>query len=141
MKRDSVLVAVVALSSVALAAPVAQAVPARDLYMVKDVQQTSGVYIGEFAALEKTGRKVVGAIGAFNSEYLCVAGKVKKGKLHGTYYQYGRVFRSFTRKWRGTGGNQRIKGMTPVNSASMFEYLGSDPDTLVQGCIRSIGLD
>ena len=59
-------------------APTAVAAPTRDLYMVKDLQSVDGLYYGDFAALRKKGRKVVGAIGAFYSEYFCIRGRSRR---------------------------------------------------------------
>ena len=78
MKRSAVAIAALTVGAVAL--PV-QAASARDLYMTKDLENVNGVYIGDFAALSKKGSKVVGAVGAFSSEYICIRGTVKNGIL------------------------------------------------------------
>jgi hypothetical protein len=138
MKRTIAMVAAATVGSLVVMAPGAQAAPTRDLYMVKNLQQASdGIYIGDFAALRKSGKRVVGAVGAFSSEYVCVKGKVKSGRFRGAYYEYGVVQGYFSRKWRGYGANQHIKGMTPVSWASMSTYLGSDPDSLIQDCVNT----
>jgi hypothetical protein len=134
MKR---LVPVVALAVAAtgLVAPAAQAAPTRDLYMVQDVENFNGVYVGEFAALRKKGKRVVGAVGAFGSEYTCLRGKVTGGKLRGAYYEDGQVAGRFTRKWVGRGSTQRIKGMTSSTWGDMRVYLGSNPTRFIRTCI------
>ena len=112
----------------------AQAAGARDLYMVQDVQQVNGVYVGDFVALRKTGSRVVGAVGAFGSEYMCVRGRVVDGRLRGAYYEDGDVAGRFTRRWVGRGDRQRIKGMTAVRAGEVRVYLGSGPKRFIDIC-------
>lgn len=135
MKRMVISLAVAATAVMPVAAP-AQAATTRDLYMVKDVQQLDGgIYVGDFVSLRKTGKRVVGTVGAFSSEYVCVRGKVKDGKLRGTYYDRGMVSGHFTRTWVGHGKRQHIKGMTPVSWAQARTYLGSNPTRFIDDCI------
>ncbi len=130
MKRYSAVVLVGA-SALAMAAPA----QARDLYMVKDVENVNGVYIGEFATLAKKGTKVVGAVGAFSSEYFCVKGTVKNGRLRAKVYENGVPVTSFNRKWVGTGSKQRIKGMSPATYDDVLTYLeGADPRSFIRDC-------
>lgn len=113
----------------------ASAAQARDLYMVRDVGYSDGVYYGEFAALAKSGKYVVGAVGAFSSEYTCIRGVVKYGKLRGTYYSNGVPAGNFTRKWVGSGNYQRIKGTVPATYDEMVTYLqGGDPRSFIEDC-------
>jgi hypothetical protein len=129
MKRSlAVMVAVAAGSAMLVPASAAQA---RDLYMVRDVGYTNGVYYGDFAALSKTGKNVVGAIGAFSSEYTCIRAVIRNGKLRGTYYADGVPAGNFTRKWVG----KRIKGTTRATYDDMVTYLdGGDPRALIANC-------
>lgn len=130
MKRSAVVL-MTGLMTVAVAAPA----HARDLYMVKDVGYTNGVYYGDFATLAKKGKKVVGAVGAFSSEYVCIKGKVSGGKLRGTYYEYGVPAGKFTRKWVGKGASQRIKGMQSASYNEVRTYLeGTDPRSFIADC-------
>lgn len=135
--RRSGIVALVGLSVVVMAAPAAAA-PTRYLYMTKDVESVDGVYIGDFVVLAKKGSKVVGALGAFSSEYVCVSGTVKNGRLRATIYDNGQAVGSFNRKWVGSGSTQRIKGMTRASKAEVTTYLGGgDPKTFIKDC-RSV---
>lgn len=130
MKRYLVIPAAVAMVAIP-----ASAAHARDLYMVRDVGYSNGVYYGEFAALAKTGKYVVGAVGAFSSEYTCIRGVVKNGKLRATYYSDGLPAGNFTRKWVGSGSSQRIKGMLPSTYTDMVTYLeGGDPRAFITDC-------
>lgn len=132
MRRYAV---VIAAAATGLAMVPASAAQARDLYMVKDVQVTNGVTIGQFAALSKTGKYVVGAVGAFSSEYTCIRGVVKNGKLRAAYYENGVPVGTFTRKWVGSGSSQRIKGMLPATYSDMVAYLeGGDPRAFITDC-------
>lgn len=123
----------VGLAAVLVATPVLAA-PSRNLYMVKDLQYTDGVYYGDFVTLAKKGSKVVGAVGAFSSEYVCVKGTVKNGKLRAQYYENGVPVGSFTRKWVGSGSQQRIKGMTSATAGEVATYLETDPRTFIRDC-------
>jgi hypothetical protein len=134
MKRF-VPVLALAVAATGMVAPAAQAAPTRDLYMVKNMQYFDGVYVGDFAALRKSGKWVVGAVGAFGSEYTCVRGKVSGGKLRGAYYEDGQVVGQFTRRWVGWGSKQRIKGMTSASWGDMRVYLGSNPTRFITTCI------
>lgn len=129
--RRSAAVVLAGIATVAVATPAT----ARDLYMVKDVEYTNGVYYGEFAVLAKKGKKVVGAVGAFSSEYFCVKGKVSNGKLRAKYYEFGMPAGSFTRKWVGSGSQQRIKGMVSASYDEVMTYLeGTDPRSFIADC-------
>lgn len=130
-----ILLGVVLVAAVAPAASPAAAVTTRDLYMVKDVQSYEGIYTGDFVAVRKTGKKVVGAVGAFNSEYTCLRGKIKDGRLYGAYYDRGEVAAYFTRKW--STEKKHIKGMKSVSRSTIQIYLGSDPRRLIRYCVRS----
>ncbi len=133
MKRSVAMV--VALGAASAVLGPASAAQARDLYMVRDVGYTNGVYYGDFAALSKTGKYVVGAIGAFSSEYTCVRGVVRNGKLRGTYYSDGVPAGNFTRKWVGKGAYQRIKGTVTATYDEMVMYLeGGDPRAFITDC-------
>lgn len=135
MKR-SIAVAVLGLATVAMAAPA----QAKNLYMVKDVGQTDGVYYGDFVAVDKTGTKVVGAVGAFSSEYTCFKGTVKNGRLKAMIYEDGQPVAAFTRKWVGAGPTQRIKGMTRVSAAQVTVYLeGTHPKSFIADCKAMVG--
>lgn len=120
---------VVAGALVGLVSP-AHAAASHDLYMVKDVQSVGGVYIGDFIALRKTGKNVVGAAGAFGSEYVCVRGRITDGRLRGAYYDRGEVVGHFSRAWRG----DRVKGMATATKAEMRTYLGSNPTRFINVC-------
>lgn len=124
----------VAVAAGTVAMPPAQAATTRDLYMVKDVQLVDdGVYIGDFVALRKTGKRVVGAVGAFGSEYLCVKGKVADGRLRAAYYENGAVAGRFSRAWAGS----RIKVMDSVSKAEVRTYLGgASPKRFIVDCIQ-----
>ena len=123
----------VGLTAAAVVTP-AHAAPSRNLYMVKDLQYIDGVYYGDFATLAKKGSKVVGAVGAFSSEYTCIRGTVSNGKLRAKIYENGVPIGSFTRKWVGSGSQQRIKGMTSVTYNEASTYLESDPRSFIQDC-------
>lgn len=112
----------------------AHAAPSRDLYMVQGLEYIEGVYYGDFVAVAKQGSKVVGAVGAFNSEYTCIRGTVKNGKLRAKLYENGVPVDSFTRKWVGSGSKQRIKGTTSVTYTDMVTILGSDPGAFITDC-------
>lgn len=106
--------------------------------MVKNVQATGdGTYVGDFAALRKKGKRVVGAVGAFYSEYTCVRGKISRGKLRGTSYDELGNPSSFSVRWKGSGVKQRIKGFKRVSKADMKFYGGSNPTRMIKYCVRS----
>ncbi|MCU0279377.1 MAG: hypothetical protein MUF33_06305 [Candidatus Nanopelagicales bacterium] len=117
--------------------PAATAATTRDLYMVKDIEYIDdGLYVGEFAALRKTGKRVVGAVGAFSSEYVCLRGRVRDGKLRGFFDgSYGEAPTRYVVRWKGTGKNQHIKGFAPISKAQMSVYLGSDPMSMIDACL------
>lgn len=117
----------------------ATAATTRDLYMVKNVQFADGIYIGEFAAVRKKGKKVVGAVGAFYSEYFCIRGTVKNGRLRAVYYdEFNQPAGLFKRRWTGKGSKQRIKGMTSVSRKKLKTYAGgTDPKRLIRNCVRN----
>jgi hypothetical protein len=137
MGAKTAVIVAIAVGSCGLAAPAAQAVPSRDLYMVKNLQYTDGYYIGEFAALRKKGHKVVGATGAFSSEYVCVRGAVHNGKFHGQLYSDGEPWKSFTYGWKGSGATQRVKGTKSVSKADMITYGLSNPTALINDCVQN----
>lgn len=122
---------VISAALLAVATP-AHAATSHDLYMVDDVQFVNGVHIGDFIALRKTGKRVVGASGAFGSEYVCLRGKVAGGKLRVAYYDRGEVVAHFARAWRG----DHVKGMTAATKAEMRTYLGSSPARFLAICER-----
>lgn len=127
-----------AVGAVGLTAPSAAAAPTRDLYMVKNVESFNGVYVGDFAALRKKGKKVVGALGAFGSEFVCVRGKVKGGKLRGlSYGMDNNPEARFTVRWTGSGSNQRIKSMKSVSKKKMRFYGASNPKRMITYCVRN----
>ena len=135
MRKMALIVACgVGLSGIGV--PAASAVTTRDLYMVKNVEYIDdGLYVGEFAALRKTGRKVVGALGAFNSEYVCFRGRIRDGKLRGFIDgSFGEAPTKYVVKWKGTGSMQRIKGFSPISKAQMSVYGGSDPSFMIENC-------
>jgi hypothetical protein len=128
------LATAIAVGAVGMAAPPASAVPMRELYMVSNVQYFNGVYTGDFAALRKKGKKVVGAFGAFGSEYYCVKGKVKRGVLRGTYYDnFNNPEDTFKVRWKGS----RIKGMKKVSKKKMRTYGASNPKRMITFCARN----
>lgn len=132
------LTTILTIGSVGVVAPTASAAPTRDLYMVKNLQSVNGLYYGDFAALRKKGRKVVGAIGAFYSEYFCIKGKVSKGKLRATQYdEFNQPAGKYTVRWKGSGSKQRIKGTTSVSKAQMKRYGGSNPVRMIKACVRA----
>lgn len=132
-----VLACAIGLSGVGV--PAATAATTRDLYMVKGIEYIDdGLYVGEFAALRKTGKRVVGAVGAFSSEYVCLRGKIRDGKLRGTFDgNFGEPPTKYVVKWKGTGKNQRIKGFAPISKAQMMVYLDSDPLSMIDACLAS----
>ncbi|HQR81133.1 MAG TPA: hypothetical protein PLT68_13035 [Actinomycetota bacterium] len=131
---------VAAVLSAGLAGTPASAVPTRDLYMVKDVGYSGNVYYGDFVAVRKSGKKVVGAVGAFSSEYFCVKGRVSKGRLKGREYNAnGEPGDRFSVKWRGTGAGQHIKGWRPISKATFRTYLqGDSPTRMINVCVRMV---
>lgn len=132
------LITAFAVGAVGVAAPSATAAPTRDLYMVKNVQSFSGVYVGDFAALRKKGKKVVGAFGAFGSEFSCVRGKVTRGTFRGISYDMdGNPDSPFAIRWTGSGSNQRIKGMKAVTKKKMRFYGVSNPKRMIKYCVRN----
>jgi hypothetical protein len=137
MGSKTAVVLVLAVGSLGLGVPAASATPSRDLYMVEDLAYSGGVYTGGFAALRKKGHKVVGATGAFASEYICVRGAVRNGKFRGQLYSNGEPWKSFTYGWKGSGARQRIKGTTSVSKADMITYGLSNPTALIKDCVRS----
>ena len=137
MGAKTAVIVAIAVGSCGLAAPAAQAVPSRDLYMVKDLQYVDGFYIGEFAALRKKGAKVVGAYGAFNSEYVCIRGRVSYGRLKAIAYDQFGDPTTVNIKWQGSGSKQHMKGFAPVTRATASGYLGSDAKRFIIDCINS----
>ncbi len=112
--------------------------------MVKNLQFSDGVYLGDFAALRKKGAKVVGAVGAFNSEFVCIRGKVRSKKLRAVSYDmFNQPDGRFTVKWKGSGAKQRIKGMKSVTRKKMTRYAGTDPRPMIRFCVAQhlIGLN
>ena len=136
--RTAAAMAALAAGAGMLAAPAATAAPGRDLYMVKNLRFNDGVYLGDFAALRKKGAKVVGAVGAFNSEFVCIRGKVRGKKLRAiSYDMFNKPDSRFSVKWQGSGAKQRIKGMRSVTRKKMTGYSGTDPKPMIRYCIRN----
>lgn len=123
-----------------LAVAPASAVPARDLYMVKNVGYSGNVHYGDFIAVRKTGKKVVGAVGAFSSEYVCMRGRVSGGQLTARDFDpNGNPGKAFVRTWRGTGAGQHVKGWRSVSKATFRTYLeGSKPTRMINACERLV---
>jgi hypothetical protein len=116
----------------------ASAATSRDLYMVKNVHYADGMYTGEFAALRTKGVKVVGAIGAFYSEYFCISGKVTEGRLRATRYDmFHEPAATFSVRWVGKGSTQRIAGSKSVTRRKLAGYAGTDPKPFLKDCLRS----
>lgn len=137
MGRKTAIILAMAVGSLGLGIPAASAATTRDLYMVDKLEYSGGIYTGEFAALRKTGKKVVGATGAFASEYVCVRGKVYGGKFHGAYYSDGQPWKKFTYGWKGSGATQRIKGTTSVTKAEITSYGLSSPTRMIRDCVKN----
>lgn len=132
------MILALAIGSVGLGAPTAAATPSRDLYMVKDVQATGdGTYVGDFAAVRKKGKSVVGAVGSFYSEYTCIRGRISGHRLRGTSYNEFGDPTPFSVRWKGSGAKQRIKGFTRVTKADMRLYGGSNPTRMIKYCVRN----
>lgn len=121
-----------------VAAP-AQAATTRDLYMVRDLKQMDGFYIGEFAVVRKDGRSLRGAVGAFASEYSCVSGRLTAGIFRGTVTGMdGQPPAKFKRAWLGTGSKQRFKGFTSVSRSEFLTYSdGFAPEKPLRYCLRN----
>jgi hypothetical protein len=134
MKRVAgVLAATVAI--VGLAAP-AQAVTTKDIYMVKNLQRVDSFYVGEFVVLRKVGTDVVGARGAFSSEYFCFAGTVSNG-IFGvqTWDEFNNPSGYWTRPW--VYGH--IKGWRKVTWSQFMRYSeGFKPGRAINYCIDAI---
>jgi hypothetical protein len=94
------------------------------LYMVRHVERTDGIYLGEFVVLRKTGPKVKGYGGAFYSE-----GFNLKGTITGTRavlssedpYQPGKWTRT-TLKW--VPAQSRLAGWKRVQKSRLRKYSG-----------------
>ncbi len=119
-----------------LAAP-AEAVTTKDIYMVKNLQAIDGYYIGEFVVLRKTGTEVVGARGAFASEYFCFAGTVSGGWFDvATWDEFNNPGGTWARPWV----NGRIKGWRKVSWSQFMNYSeGFKPGKAINYCITAIG--
>lgn len=136
--RPTLLAVVVCAGLVAVPAP-ASAADKRDLYMVRGLQKVDGLYIGEFAALRKKGKKVRGAMGAFYSEYFCARGKVKGSRFKGVQDSLlGDPEMPFSYRWVGKGSKQRIKGYKTVSRKRLTKYLdGTNPQVLIRTCAET----
>ena len=118
-----------------VAAAPASAAPARNHYMVYGLQYIDGIYIGDFVAVRKKGRKVVGAMGEFGSEYQCLKGKVRNGRLKGWLYHNGQRDQAINVRWVGKGSKQRVKGMAAVTKAEMVQFSGGyTPTSMIRYC-------
>lgn len=134
MKRVAgVLAATMAIAG--LAAP-AEAVTTKDIYMVKNLQKVNGFYVGEFVVLRKTGTEVVGARGAFASEYFCFAGSVSNGVFSvQTWDEFNNPGGTWTRPWvKG-----HIKSWQKVTWTQFMKYSeGFKPGKAINYCIDAI---
>lgn len=131
---------VLALLIGATAVAPAHAAPSRDLYMVRNLKQMDGFYIGEFAIVRKQGKSVRGAVGAFASEYSCIRGKVTSGMFRGVVKSLEvQSTQSFKRKWLGSGDQQHFKGFRPVTRQQLITYSdGMNPDRPLKYCLRHL---
>lgn len=121
--------------------PAAHAAQTRDLYMVSGVERVDDYYIGDFGVLRKQGKTVIGAVGAFNSEYGCVKGRVTSGKLRGTFYPLEGPSQptSFSKRWVGAGDKQRLAGFQSVSRKKLRVYLnGQNPDRFLRYCLTHV---
>lgn len=134
MKRlAGVVAATVAIAG--LAAP-AQAVTTKDIYMVRNLQRIDSYYIGEFTVLRKAGTDVVGAAGAFSSEYFCFAGTVSYGVFDVLMWdEFGNQDGTWTRPWvKG-----HIKGWRKVSWSQFMRYSdGFKPGKAINYCIDQV---
>jgi hypothetical protein len=104
------------------------------LYMVKNVERSDGIYLGEFVILKKTGSKVKGYGGAFYSE-----GYNLKGTITGTRaalssedpYRPGKWTR-VTLKW--VPAENRLSGWRRVAKSRMRKYSGGYVPVKGQTC-------
>ncbi len=135
MKRMMAAVAGAA-AVLALGAPAVQAAPVKDIYMVKHVQATGdGMYVGEFVILRKSGTQVVGARGAFYSEYFCLRGTAGGGVFSVQKWdEFGNPNGTWTRPWV----NGRIKSWSRVNWTTFMKYSGGyKPGKAINYCISA----
>ena len=138
MARTVSIVVAAGVAAVGLGVQPAAALPTRDLYMVKNIQSVDGIYVGDFAALRKKGTKVVGGVGALYSEYFCIRGRVRDGRLRAVYYdEFNQPAGLFKRRWVGKGSKQRIKGMESVSRKTLKTYAGSNPKRVIRSCARN----
>lgn len=138
MARTVSIVVAAGVAAAGLGVQPAAAVPTRDLYMVKNIQEADGIYLGDFAALRKKGKKVVGGVGALYSEYFCIRGRVENGRLRAVYYdEFNQPAGLFKRRWVGKGSKQRIKGMKSVSRKKLKKYAGTNPKRVIRACVRN----
>lgn len=131
MKRlAGVLAVTVAVSGLAVPA---QAAKSKDIYMVRNVQRVDNFYVGEFVVLSKARTQVVGAAGAFSSEYFCFAGTVSNGLFDvATWDEFGNQDGTWTRRWvKG-----HLKGWRKVTWKKFMKYSeGFKPGRAINYCI------
>lgn len=105
------------------------AVGNRTLYMVRNLKRSGAIWTGKVAVIRKQGRRAIGIQGALYSEYRCLEGRIRGGRIQGTYpaYRYGdRVIPEapLDERWIGKGNRQRMAGWSSVTAKRMKRISG-----------------
>jgi hypothetical protein len=141
--RSGAIAVAIGIGCAGLGMPSAQALPARDLYMVRDVDIWDAPegerYSGWYYALRQKGKNVVGQIGHFeyDSDNMCLKGAISGHKYRFEAHRGKEEPYNLRGKWLGSGSDQHVKGYRSVSYAQMRVYMmGRDPRAVIKKCAK-----